>query len=384
MKVICFYVPQFHVIPENEQWWGKGFTEWVNVRNAKPLYEGHEQPREPLNKNYYNLLDIDTLRWQADLANKYGVYGFCFYHYWFGGKLLLEKPLELLLENKDIQINYCLCWANESWTNAWTAGKNCQTLIAQRYGGEEDWKAHFLYLLPYFQDERYIRVNGKPLLVLYRVDLIDDLNQMIDYLKKTAVEYGLTGLEIAYQHPSFDFQGKKDDQKLDYNIMFEPIYAYNQMALKQKFITLRKIKRKISNFLEKHTNFSLNNLNPYGLQVLDYDKTWELILSRKVEDAKLIPGGFVDWDNTPRRGDKGKVYKGASPEKFKKYMSRLIKKAKTEYKKDMIFLTAWNEWGEGSYMEPDERYQYGYLEALREALLENSEAASGGKQENGV
>ena len=149
MKIITFYLPQFHTIPENDEWWGEGFTEWVNMKKAQPLYEGHYQPRVPLNNNYYDLSDPETMRWQVSLANKYGVYGWCLYHYWFNGKLLLEKPVENLLRDKSLNIHYCLSWANEPWTNGWVAEK-AKVLIAQRYGREKEWKEHFDYLLPFF------------------------------------------------------------------------------------------------------------------------------------------------------------------------------------------------------------------------------------------
>ena len=160
MKIIAFYLPQFHNIPENDEWWGDGFTEWTNVKKAKPLYEGHMQPRVPLGGNYYNLLDDNVKIWQADLAKKYGVYGFCYYHYWFNGKMLLEKPMEQMLANKEVDIPFCICWANEPWTKAWV-GDERKLLIAQEYGQEEEWKQHFMYLLPFFKDERYITKNGK-------------------------------------------------------------------------------------------------------------------------------------------------------------------------------------------------------------------------------
>ena len=171
MKIIAFYLPQFHNIPENDEWWGNGFTEWTNVKKAKPIFEGHQQPKVPLNNNYYNLLDDNVKVWQADLAKKYGVYGFCYYHYWFNGKMLLEKPMEQMLENKEVDIPFCISWANEPWTKAWV-GDEKKMLIAQEYGQEEEWKEHFMYLLPFFKDERYIKKDGKPFFIFYRPDIV--------------------------------------------------------------------------------------------------------------------------------------------------------------------------------------------------------------------
>ena len=160
MKIIAFYLPQFHEIPENNEWWGKGFTEWVNVKKAQKLFDGHNQPREPLNDNYYDLKDNSVMDWQISIAKKYGVYGFCFYHYWFNGHLLLQKPVEAFLSNKKQDMPFCICWANEHWTNAWVSKAN-KVLIEQEYGKEEDWKEHFDYLLPFFKDDRYIKNNGE-------------------------------------------------------------------------------------------------------------------------------------------------------------------------------------------------------------------------------
>lgn len=157
MKVIAFYLPQFHETPENNEWWGQGFTEWNNMKAAKPLFEGHNQPRIPLNNNYYNLLDEKTLEWQTKIAREHGVYGFCCYHYWFGSKMLLEKPMEIYLKDKNCDLPFCFCWANETWTNAWAAETESdrKTLIKQEYGDKEEWERHFQYLLPFFKDERY-------------------------------------------------------------------------------------------------------------------------------------------------------------------------------------------------------------------------------------
>ena len=198
MRIIAFYLPQFHDIPENDEWWGKGFTEWVNVKKAKPLFEGHAQPRVPLNNNYYNLLDDNIKIWQSEIAQKHGIYGFCYYHYWFNGKLLLEEPMEQMLKNKEITIPFCICWANEQWTKAWV-GEN-KVLIAQKYGDKNEWAEHFYYLLPFLKDERYIYEKGKPLVVIYRPNIIPCLNEMLDYWVELAKKNGLNGITFAYQH----------------------------------------------------------------------------------------------------------------------------------------------------------------------------------------
>lgn len=375
MKIIAFYLPQFHNIPENDEWWGDGFTEWVNVKKSQPLYEGHYQPRVPLGNNYYNLLDDNVKKWQVNLAKKYGIYGFCYYHYWFSGHMLLEKPMVQMLENKEIDLPFCVCWANEPWTKAWV-GDAKKVLIPQNYGREKEWKEHFDYLLPFFKDERYIMVDGRPLFVLYRPEIVGCLNEMLDYWNKLAKEEGFKkGFCFAYQNIDFDLQKDKDDSRFDMNIEFEPLYAYRDMYANQHKY-LKAIRRNISNWVGKH--FGIDLLH-YGENFfnknkpLSYDKAWEAILKRKPESKKNVPGAFVGFDNSPRRGSQAKIYDGATPEKFEKYMIQQVKRARNIYNSDFLFVTAWNEWAECGYLEPDEKYQYGYLEAIKNALLANGE-----------
>ena len=376
MKVIAYYLPQFHVIPENNEWWGDGFTEWVNVKKAIPLAEGQNQPRIPLNDNYYDLLDIDVIRWQAKLAKQYGVYGFCIYHYWFNGKLLLQKPIENLLNSSDIQINYCLCWANENWTNQWVSGTNQKMLIEQTYGDEKEWREHLNYFLPYFKDERYIRVDNKPLLVIYRPDLIENLNLMLEKWNEWIKKEGFDGICYAYQKCDaniFNYQNGRD-RNFTYQIEYQPSKVMEWQRSSMKNIII-KYKRSIFRVLNKlfHTQKFNTIIFNHKLSILDYDKSWEYILTHKPESEKVVPGAFVDWDNTPRKQMRGSFYKGVSPEKFEYYFKKLIQRTKDVYKKDMIFVFAWNEWAEGGYLEPDEKYGYGYLEAIYNALNDNNE-----------
>lgn len=379
MKIIAFYLPQFHEIPENNEWWGKGFTEWVNVKSAKPLFDGHSQPKVPYNDYYYDLSDINVMKWQVKLAKQYGVYGFCFYHYWFNGHLLLEKPVEAYLHNQEsseLQLPFCLCWANEHWTNAWVSEKN-QVLIEQKYGDKIAWKEHFDYLLPFFKDERYIKENNKPIFIIYRPELIECLNDMLDYWNLLAIENGFDGLCFAYQHVAFDLLDSHDDSRFTYDIEYQPTYA--QTLLRQRrFPLLRKIKREVALFLEQKFRLDIRYIQPKkGLIVFDYDEIWNFILNMKPVSPKSLPGAFVDWDNTPRRGENGIVYKGASPEKFQDYLIKQIKHAKNEYHSDYLFLFAWNEWAEGGYMEPDTINGFKRLEAVRNALTITHELGEG-------
>lgn len=368
MRIIAYYLPQFHQIKENDEWWGEGFTEWVNVKKAKPLFRGHYQPRVPINNNYYDLLSDDIKIWQVNLANEYGIYGFCFYHYWFNGHMLLEKPVEQFLKNKDLDINFCLSWANEPWTKAWVSKKD-NVLIDQSYGEKKEWEQHFYYLLPFFLDDRYIKTNGKPLFVIYRPEQIECLNKMLDYWQKLAKQNGLPGIDFAYQHLSFDLTKDKDDSRFTYNIEYEPGYASFDMRTKTDNYMYRVLKD-IDEWFLKHLNHQPSNFFIRKVRTANYEDVWKACVNHKPQNEKSIAGAFVDWDNTPRRGSKGIVYKGATPTVFKKYFKQKIKKVKELYSTDMIFIFAWNEWAEGGYLEPDEKFGYSYLEAIKECLIE--------------
>jgi len=192
-KIIAFYLPQFHAIPENDQWWGQGFTEWTNVKKAKSLFEGHYQPRIPANKNYYNLMDPGTIEWQINLAKQNNIFGFCYYHYYFEGKKLLEKPLENLLRRKDLDFPFCISWANHNWTRTWD-GKEKKILMKQGYGNEKTWHEHFQYLLPFFQDKRYIKINNKPIFIIFWSSQFDKIDEMIELWNHLAKENGFDGM----------------------------------------------------------------------------------------------------------------------------------------------------------------------------------------------
>lgn len=363
IKIISFYLPQFHEIKENNEWWGNGFTEWTNVKKATPLFNNHYQPRIPLNENYYDLSNADNILWQARLANKYGIDGFCIYHYWFNGHMLLEKPVELLLENKEIDISFCFCWANESWTNAWVSKEN-KVLIEQTYGDKNEWREHFYYFLKFFKDSRYIQDDNKPLLVIYRPEIIPCLNEMLDYWSELAIENGFNGMKYAYQQSGLD-DLKGDDSRFDYNIEYQPKYAIrdinNKSIIKRELLKIVDI---LNNTLFKN---HIIQKNKKEVTQLDYDLVWKHVIEHRPANNKCIAGAFVDWDNTPRRGSNGLVIQGATPEKFEKYLFKQLKNVKLKYSTSYLFVFAWNEWAEGGYLEPDQKYTYQYLDAIRKA-----------------
>ena len=367
MKIIAFYLPQYHEIPENNKWWGKGFTEWTNLKKARPLFNGHNQPRIPFNKNYYNLLDTRTLEWQSNIALSNGIYGFCYYHYWFEGKLLLEKPAELMLQDKNIKIKFCFSWANETWTKAW-ADKKDNILIKQTYGDKVDWIRHFNYLLKFFKDDRYIKINGNPLFIIYRPEQIECLKEMLDTWNELAKENGFNGITYVYQQRDYDHTKSENGNLFSYGIEYQPRYAMDQYYKYYKFS-----KKRLFRYITKK---ELGN--PYFSVDMDfeYDKLWHYILKQKPKDDKMIPGAFVDWDNTPRRQYRGTMCTGVTVEKFKKYFLQQLYHAKNIYKKDMIFIFAWNEWGESGYLEPDEENKDGMLKAIKDDLKEFNEGSN--------
>lgn len=357
-KIIAFYLPQFHSIPENDAWWGEGFTEWTNVKKAKPLFKGHNQPRVPLDNNYYHLDNPDALRWQADLMNEYGIDGMCFYHYWFNGKQLLQTPLSILLDNQDINMPFCLSWANEPWTRAWDGGDK-EVIMPQEYGDESDWEKHLQYLLKAFKDERYILVDGKPMLVIYRAAGIDNFDSMINYWQFRVIEEGLSGLHIVITNTAFK-DGDLNSSKYSAEIDFEPMHT-----ISYHFTNLDNLFRRLNNLRLLLKNAILSGFKEWNvLSYQKYDDVWRKIIERPIRD-NLYPGVFVDWDNSPRKGAKRSlIMTGYSIDKFNKYFSVKYEQAKKSGSQ-FVFINAWNEWAEGTYLEPDNSDGYDKLNVIK-------------------
>ena len=351
IKVVTMYLPQYYRTPENDKWWGDGYTDWTAVKNADKYFESQNQPRVPLDNNYYDLSQVETLRWQADLMNKYGIDGQCFYHYYFkNGRKILEKPVELLLQNKDINMPFCFCWANDPWARSWSKISNSnqwsekfeskcgsQILLEQDYGNEQDWKEHFDYLNQFFKDDRYIKINNRPLFIIYRPEAITCLEKMIDTFNWYACECGYSGICI------WGANLTRTISKLD-----AAIYIHASSYFNPDISGL---------YIEEKRN---NNIRTYK-----YDDVWNNILQTKpIDGMKTYYGGIVDQDDTPRRGKLGFCLTEVTLDKFKSYLYKLALKnmvSGCEY----LFIDAWNEWGEGNYLEPDEERKYSYLDAVK-------------------
>lgn len=358
MKVLAMYLPQFHSVKENDEWWGEGFTDWETAKQAKPLYEGHYQPRVPLNHNYYDLIDGGVMTWQADLMKKYQVDGMCMYHYWFeDGKRILEKPAENLLKWKHIDMPFCFCWANETWARSWSnlyeknvwantfepekKDKAKAVLLKQNYGNKVQWEKHFEYLLPFFKDDRYIKIDGKPVFLILKTNIITCLEQMITCWRDLARSHGLKGLYII---------GAEDT----------PLYLRSCLDARMR---IESQNSRLPLWVKSREHGS-----PC---VLEYDDVWSNILNHDIEDD-TYPGGFVSYDDSPRRGNEAIIIENGTPEKFQRYLAELIAKNAVN-NKEFIFLNAWNEWGEGMYLEPDDKFGYRYLETISKAKKEYPE-----------
>ncbi|MCL2085636.1 glycoside hydrolase family 99-like domain-containing protein [Candidatus Saccharibacteria bacterium] len=370
MKIIAFYLPQFHEVEFNNKHHGKGFTEWTSLGRTKSLYENHNQPRVPLDNNYYNLEDDKVKAWQIKMAKRAGLYGFCMYHYWSDGNLLLERPVEQWLKNKKLDFPFCLSWANHPWSQHLTGG-NRKLIRAQKYGDEEEWTRHCDYLMPFFKDERYIKEDNRPLFIIYKPQDIPNLNKRLEFYDKKAKENGLAGINFIFQDPFFANSKSSDLSHFKYGIEFQPAFAIQNMRGKLDLF-IRKVGgyviNKVMGLLKKQLTIGAKKL-----EILSYNDIWHKILTHKPANNKMLPGAFNDWDNTPRNKEWGLSLSNVSVKSFQEYMEKLIVRTKKVYKKDIIFFTAWNEWAEGCYLEPDTKYKYEWLDAINDALESTNE-----------
>lgn len=363
-KIIAFYLPQFHPTPDNDKWWGKGFTEWTNVGKAKPLFRGHYQPKVPADLGYYDLRLNEVREAQAQLAIEAGLYGFCYYHYWFGnGKEELEIPFNEVLKSGKPDFPFMLCWANDSWYkkqwNKDVLGSTKEILIEQTYPGEKDHIDHFYKLLPAFKDERYIKIQGKPTFMIYKPHYIPDVERFIELWNKLAKENGLKGISFIAHIQSELEQKMSESECISYykNLGFDFINFNRLHKALEKRNNLEKLSSKI---IRKITRRPL--LYPY-LKAQNY------FVDNIDSEKFVIPTIIPNWDHTPRSGENGLVYTNSSPENFKRHLKNLISQVKNKEEEfNYVMLKSWNEWGEGNFIEPDLKYGKGFLNVIKEVL----------------
>ena len=377
-RAIAYYLPQYHPIPENDKYWGKGFTEWRNVGKAKPLFRGHSQPRVPADLGYYDLRLPEIREEQAALAREAGIEGFCYWHYWFGnGKQLLEMPFNEVLHTGKPDFPFCLGWANHSWTSkTWVAGKTFQKdsmIMEQTYPGIEDYEQHFYALLDAFKDHRYITVDGNLLFVIFRPLDLPDTKGFIDLWNKLAKKEGLNGFHFVGIESSFGifstegkkimFDGKDTTAKLYNKVLESGFDGINSRGMNLAHVRYDSLfgfyfKKALKKFLKWQ-----------GVVKYDYKRISKLLFTDEDKWENVYPTIIPNWDRTPRSGKKAIVWYNNSPQYFKKQVDlalTFIKDKQEQHK--LLFLMSWNEWGEGNYMEPDIEFGKGYINALREAL----------------
>jgi lipopolysaccharide biosynthesis protein len=346
-RLIAFYLPQFHPIPENDEWWGKGFTEWTNVTKAQPLFDGHYQPRLPTDLGFYDLRLRETRREQIALAKKFGIYGFCYHYYWFSGARLLEKPVEDMLADPESDMPFCLCWANENWTRRWDA-KEHEILIAQKYAPGDD-REFIRGMIPYFQDPRYIRLNGAPLLIVYRPQQLPNSRKSTQIWRDVCASAGIPELHLcaALTHGNEDYQ----KYGFDSGVQFPP-----------------------HNLKLNTINSQIDFIDRFRGRVFNYPDIARSYLAQEYKHDRVFRTVFPSWDNTARRSDRATIVLNGTPENYEHWLSRAIGRA-CESSQDsdrLVFINAWNEWAEGCHLEPDGVYHAAFLESTLRAVTGQS------------
>lgn len=352
-KVIAFYLPQFHPVPENDKFWGKGFTEWTNTAKAKPLFKGHYQPNVPSDLGFYDLRLAESRKLQAELAKSFGIHAFAYWHYWFGnGKQILEQPFNDVVKSGEPDFPFCAAWANETWTGVWH-GANDSIIAKQEYPGIADYEAHFYHLLPAFLDRRYLKYNDKPIFIVLKPNQIPDPKQFIDIFNNLAIKNGLKGVYIIGY-------SDRDTSCLNYGFdasilslwqnIYNVVYRSFSFKIRNKFPFINKLSSKKPTII----NYS---------SAIDEMKYGQL-------DTNVFPVIFPNWDNTPRSAWRGTVLQNSTPELFKKHLLNALEAVSSfDNEKRFVFVKSWNEWAEGNYLEPDLRWGSDYLSIIKNCVL---------------
>ena len=361
IRPIAIYLPQYHPIAENDEWWGKGFTEWTNVAKAKPLFKGHEQPNLPGELGFYDLRVPEVREQQAVLAHEHGIEGFMYWHYWFAGRRILERPFQEVLESGKPDFPFCLGWANHTWSGVWEGTSQNKTLIEQTYQGIEDYKAHFYSILPAFRDKRYITINEKPLFLIYRPFGVPDIEIFIKTWKELAQKEKLKGICFV----GFCNCDIAEEEKI-LNMGFDSVTPIELQMHMGEVINSKyryRIKRKLNKlgYYKKYTKFGI-------LKYADFTAQIRKNMS-KLSIHSAYPMLLPNWDNSPRAGKNSLILKDSTPELWRMHIKdtfNLVKDKPLEHR--IVFIKSWNEWAEGNYLEPDRKYGRKYLEILKEEI----------------
>ncbi|HLN98964.1 MAG TPA: glycoside hydrolase family 99-like domain-containing protein [Pyrinomonadaceae bacterium] len=356
-RLIAFYLPQFHPIPENDAWWTRGFTEWTNVAAARPLFKGHQQPNYPADLGFYDLRVPEARAAQAKLAQEHGIEGFCYWHYWFAGRRLLERPFREVLNSGEPKFPFCLAWANESWTGIWNGEPN-KILLEQTYPGNDDYVRHFHAVVDAFGDDRYIQIDGKPLFVVYMPDSLPDPERFTDLWNELALKAGLRGMYFVgiVDSPWSETRG------------FDG-YTYHLPGTFLKALPQRKLNRLVKKIHATSTGGAARRHARSPLQV-NYAALTANVFNSMSFGAKHYPSILPNWDSTPRHGVKGLAVTDSSPELFRQHLRAAISiVAAREPDRRVVFVKSWNEWAEGNYLEPDTRFGLSYLQVIQQELL---------------
>lgn len=352
-RLIAFYLPQYHPIPENDAWWGKGFTEWTNAIKAKPMFRGHYQPHVPADLGYYDLRLPAARQAQAEMAKQYGIEAFCYYHYWFAGKRLLEQPFDAVLESGQPDFPFCLCWANTSWTGIWHGAPD-RLLIEQTYPGEEDHRRHFDFLLRAFNDPRYLRIDNKPVLVILKPEELPDAKNLLALWRQLAIAAGLPGVFFVTHYRS---------QKMDLHASgFDAAIPLWKLPLRKKAAEISLLHNPWQKLKALYRDFrQIPTIYDYAQAVDQF--------TIPPDDIEYYPCVVPNWDNTPRCGSDGRVLHGSTPELFRMHLRKALKRVeKYPDGHQVLFVKSWNEWAEGNHLEPDIRFGKRYLEIIDEEL----------------
>lgn len=366
IRPIAIYLPQYHPFKENNEWWGEGFTEWNNVVKGKPRFKGHYQPHLPADLGFYDLRLPEVREKQAKMAKDYGIYGFCYYHYWFNGKLLMERPLNEVLESGKPDFPFCMCWANENWSRRWDGGDH-HILIAQDYSEQDDIE-HIRYLLPIFRDERYIKVDGKPLFIVYKPDEFPNIQRTIQIWREEAKKEGIELYLCAFERVIGMTAEEECAVGFDAAIEFQPL----SKALKKYSLKYHRpnIFERVRNKIQKiYCQIQNKERIRKRDSIVDYEIFIDMDL-QMTHNCKCYPGVSPSWDNSSRRTKIwATIFKGSTPELFYKWCANKIEQFKPFSKEEnFLFINAWNEWAEGNHLEPDQKWGKQYLEAFKRAL----------------